>query len=76
MPGPNKGVGGSGVGMMNRVSRDTDQPATKNKYEGIMGWGTPRLVTCNRLKAMDANQKKSADFLKSMANARKGVTEM
>ena len=42
-----------------------------------MGWGTPRIVTNNKnFRDFNAGNVQSANFLKDMANMRKGNTEI
>jgi len=54
---------------MNRIQRDNES----KQYENKMGFGTPRLVTVNRLRVMDESQQKSANFLREQALKAKGV---
>jgi hypothetical protein len=46
-----------------------------DKFKRVMDWGTPRLVTKNRLLNLDPAKAESRNMLMNIANIRKGVIE-
>lgn len=49
--------------------------AENSKFNNVMHWGTPRLVTNNRALVMDQDQLKQRAFLQNIAAIRKGNGE-
>jgi hypothetical protein len=74
-------VGGTlGFKKMDRTAGATTddsggQTAENSKFNNVMHWGTPRLVTNNRALVMDQDQLKQRAFLQNIAAIRKGNGE-
>ena len=54
---------------MNRIDRGNNEE--NNKFNKVMDWGTPRLVT--KQLNLNPNQMASRAFLSNMAQERKGI---
>lgn len=60
---------------MNRFDRGGPAVAEGDKFNKVMDWGTPRLVTKNRALVMDQKQLQQRAFLHNIAGVRKGVVD-
>lgn len=59
---------------MNRFDRGgADAVEEKDKFQKVMDWGTPRLVTKNRALVMDQKTMQSRAFLNNIASVRIGA---
>ena len=57
---------------MNKIDRSSEQEAP-DKFNKVMDWGTPRLVTKNRALIMDQKTMQQRAFLHNIAGVRKGA---
>lgn len=72
MPGPGQKaapLGAMGLGM-NKIEKEEDKT---DKFQKVMDWGTPRLVTKNRAIVMDQKTMQQRAFLHNIASVRKGL---